>query len=67
MNLCQAFPCESDHEDDALLCEVTHDGYLEIGIDSDRLDEVPVIYLGVSQVNNLIEYLIRARASLGQP
>ena len=61
MSLKQAFECEEGTS--FLSCEIEND-LLTIAIEDSDEDESPYVSIGLSQVANLIEYLLRVRRCL---
>ena len=60
----QGFPCELDDADGFLSCELNTDGYLELTIEVSGQNFNPVIGLGFSQIENLIQYLHKVKDAI---
>ena len=60
----QGFPCELDDADGFLSCELNPDGYLELTIEVSGQNFNPVIGLGFSQIDNLIQYLHKVKEAI---
>ncbi len=60
----QCFPCELEDGDGYLNAELNPQGYLELSIEVDAFAEVPFVGLGLSQIDNLIQYLHKVKAAI---
>lgn len=60
----QSFPCELEDGDGYLSCELNPQGYLELTIEVSGHNFDPIIGLGYSQIDNLIQYLHKVKDAI---